>query len=119
MKNTLLMVLLFLSILFGVNGQQVTKEKDIQVSNYEEVLSEIEYPQICREKGIEGKVIVLLEIDEEGNIIYQKFISYSSVDLMIAVEKSLQKFRFKPAMNETGQTIASRITMPVKFKLTI
>ena len=118
MKKTLLM-LLSLALIISTYAQPLPSAKDVEVTNYKEVLSQIVYPQICKEKGIEGKVIVSLEIDEQGNVISHEFVSFPCSDLKEVVYNSLAKFNFNPAVNDNGQTIKSRITMPVNFELTI
>lgn len=118
MKRTL-SLLLMLGVFASLVAQPIPFEKDIEVLNYKEVLSQIEYPQVCKEKGIEGKVIVSLEIDKRGNIVNHEFVSFPCTDLRDAVKNSLSKFSFTPAINSNGQAITSRITMPVKFELTI
>lgn len=118
MKKTLMMLLSF-TLIICVYGQPLSSAKVVEVTNYEEVLSQIVYPQVCKEKGIEGKVIVSLEIDEQGNVVSHEFISSPCSDLKEVVYNSLAKFNFSPAVNDSGQTIKSRITMPVNFELTI
>ena len=118
MKKTLLMLLSVCFILI-VNGQPLSTAKVAEVTNYKEVLSQIEYPQVCKEKGIEGKVIVSLKVDADGNLVSHEFITYPCSDLKGVVTEALPKLKFSPAINQHGDAVAGRITMPINFKLTI
>ena len=118
MKKLLVMLLSF-TLVVCVYGHPLSSSKVVEVTNYKEVLSQIEYPQVCKEKGIQGKVIVSLEIDKQGRLVGYEFISSPCCDLQDAVKKALPKLRFNPAVDDHGQAIISRITMPVKFELTI
>ena len=118
MKKTLLVLLSF-TFLISAYGQPLSSAKVVEVTNYKEVLSQIVYPQVCKEKGIEGKVIVSLEVDERGKVVSHDFISFPCTDLRDVVKNALPEFNFNPAINDSGQKITSRITMPVKFELTI
>jgi len=114
----LIMTVLSAYLVLTVYAQNTSSEV-VEVTNYREVVSKIEYPRVCKEKGIEGKVIVSLEIDENGNLISHEFIKYPCSDLKEVVQNALPKLKFKPAFNVHGQAVASKITMPVNFKLTI
>lgn len=87
--------------------------------NYKQILSQIEYPQVCREKGIEGKVIVMLRISAQGDILEYDFKSAPCSDLQDAVEASLPGMKFKPATDENGRAVDGILALPVNFKLTI
>lgn len=118
MKKTLLM-LLSLSLILCAYGQPLSSAKVVEVTNYKEVLSQIEYPQTSKENGIEGKVVVSLTIDERGNLVSHEFISYPCSHLKEVVQKAIPKLKFNAAVNDYGQAVTSRITMPVNFELTI
>lgn len=90
-----------------------------KIKNYKEVVSKIEYPQISKEQGIEGKVIVSINIDEVGNIKDYKFLSSPCKNLTNAVEKSIKNLQFSPAKDTNGNPIAGKVVLPVDFKLTI
>lgn len=115
----LVSILLSLTIVTFVFGQPLSSAKAVEVTNYEQVVSEITYPKACKEKGIEGTVIVSLEIDKKGKIVNHEFISLPSVEFKDVVTESLSKFEFDVAIGEDGQSMSSRITMPIKFILTI
>lgn len=93
--------------------------KEVKVTNYQTVLSNIEYPQVCRKEGIEGKVIVNLTIDSAGEITSSEFVSFPCTDLKEAVKNSLSQLEFQPARNSKGEAIEGKFILPVNFKLTL
>ncbi|MEM6814389.1 MAG: TonB family protein [Bacteroidota bacterium] len=115
------MVMMILSIYFALNvyAQENISAKVVEVTNYKEVVSKIQYPKYCKEQGIEGKVIVSLKIDQSGNLISHEFVSFPCVDMKEVVKNALSGFTFNPAVNQHGQTVASQITLPITFELSI
>lgn len=118
MKKTLLMLTATCFILFA-SANTLTTAKEARVANYKEVLSKIEYPQVCKEKGIEGKVIVSLRIDSNGKMMSHEFLTYPCDDLKVAVAEALSELKFIPAVNQHGEAVTGKVILPVNFKLTI
>ena len=112
---TLIMVVAFTLTL---NAQNELGEGP-KATNYKEVLKEIEYPKVCREKGIEGRVVVALEINKEGKVMGYEFLASPCSDLRVAVESSLSKLIFQPATDVNGKAVDGKITLPVNFQLSI
>lgn len=84
--------------------------------------SEIKYPEMAREKGIEDKIYVVLQLDEEGNIVHMRFLKAVSPLLAITTARVLVKFsRILP--NEfnygenTKQPKSVELILPVRFQL--
>ncbi len=117
MRKTLFLLLTMTFLC--VYSQPLSSAKDVEVTNYQEVISQIEYPQVSKENGIEGIVIVSLEIDSRGDLVDHEFISYPCTSLKEVVQESLEKLTFSPAVDDAGKAITTRITMPVKFELSI
>ena len=118
MKKISLMLLSVCLTVFA-NGQPLSSAKAAEVTNYKEVLSQINYPRACMRKGIEGRVIVSLKVDAKGNLMGHEFISYPCKDLKEAVTDALPKLKFNPAINQHGNAVAGRITIPITFRLAI
>ena len=79
------------------------------------------YPEKARQAGIEGTVVLSIEILENGRAgevsIYQ---SSGSELLDDAAAAAVQRWRFVPAkVRGSGQSIACQTTMPVVFKLNV
>ncbi len=117
-KQILSLVMIFFVVGVMANGGEKKAESPKSI-NYKEVLSKIEYPRVCKEKGIEGKVIVTVKVDTEGKVINHEFESYPCTDLRDAVKNILPELRFTPATNEKGEAVVGKIAVPVNFKLTI
>ena len=119
MKKHLLVLTLALFV-FGVqanNGKG--KAENPKPTNYKEVISQIEYPKVSKEKGIEGTVIVTLKIDADGNVINHEFEDYPCTDLRDAVKGVINDLKFTPAKDVDGKAVVGKIAVPVSFKLTI
>ncbi|WP_420315763.1 TonB family protein [Ekhidna sp.] len=88
-------------------------------TNYKEIISNIEYPESSKAKGIEGQVLVMLKIDKAGKVINHRFEDYPCTDLRDAVKDILKDLKFEPAKNSKGESVVGFIAVPVNFKLTI
>ena len=95
------------------------KAKQVKVTNYKDVVSEIEYPLVCKQKGIEGRVIVSLTVDANGDILESEFLAFPCDDLKEAVTDVLPDLKFNPARDENGKAIKGKFILPVNFKLDI
>lgn len=114
------LITLALSMVFAVASYATNGEAESpKATNYKQILEEIEYPQVCREKGIEGKVIVMLNLDQYGAITSHEFKKSPCSDMEEAVEKVLPNMSFKPATDENGENIAGKIALPINFKLSL
>lgn len=114
--------LLILTMVLGMLAVQASENGEAsapKAKNYKEVISKVEYPRVCKEKGIEGKVIVMLKIDVEGKVISHEFISYPCDDLKDAVQVVLNDLEFVPAKNKDGMAITGSVALPINFRLTI
>ena len=116
--TTLMMTICALAVIANGFGNKGEGESPKPV-NYKEVISKIEYPKVCREKGIEGKVIVELKVDENGKVVNHKFESYPCSDLKKVVKDILPELQFKPATDSEGNAVEGRVTLPVNFQLDI
>ena len=120
MKNftiTTLVALLFVTTAFA--SDPTVAVVSAKATNLQEVISGIVYPPSLRETGVEGKVIVVLKINNEGKTIETKYTSYTSIQLKEAVEVALEDLEFTPARNSDGEAIATSIRIPINFELTI
>ncbi|SMD10044.1 energy transducer TonB [Sporomusa malonica] len=77
------------------------------------------YPEPARQAGIEGTVVLRIEILENGRAGQVSIYKSSGSGLLdAAAVAAVQHWRFVPAkMQGTGQSIACQTTMPVVFKL--
>lgn len=78
---------------------------------------EPEYPRLAKMTGVEGVVVLLILIDESGNIEEIEVVkSLGNTGCDEAAVKAVEQWHFAPAMRQ-GQPIAARVTLPVLFNL--
>ncbi|MEL6592497.1 MAG: energy transducer TonB, partial [Bacteroidota bacterium] len=76
----------------------------------------IGYPQIARDAGIEGNVVVRVLVDKRGNYDKHKIITQVHPILTKAVEEHISKLQFTPAI-QGGKPIKFWVNIPFNFKL--
>jgi len=76
------------------------------------------YPPSARRAGQEGRVVLLLQISETGDVVDASVAQSSGFPLLdnAAVKQALARWHFKPAMRG-GKAVASAIRFAVVFKL--
>jgi protein TonB len=74
------------------------------------------YPMMARRLGREGKVVLKLTIDEEGNLLDIKVIDKAGYGFTEAAVEAVKKSTFLPAKKD-GKRIASRALLPIRFQL--
>lgn len=74
-----------------------------------------EYPELARQAGIEGRVILKALIDEKGNVTRVSVLQGDDIFKESAVA-AMYKMRFKPAINGS-KPIKVWITIPFNFQL--
>lgn len=87
--------------------------------NLEEIVKTIEYPTATKAMAVEGKVLMLVNIDAEGNVVGKTALSYPCSKLKAEVEKALEGLKFEPARDKDGLAVASSVRLPIDFELTI
>lgn len=89
-----------------------------RVSRLPILLDEIKapYPPGARKEGIEGQVILLMTIDDQGKVAEVKTISGPGHGLDEAALKAASQFRFKPAMLN-GAAVATSIRYVYSFEI--
>ena len=77
----------------------------------------VTYPRIARKKGLEGKVLIEVWLDEQGNQIKQLLLESSGHRVLDERALStIKKWRFSNQL-EQGQAIAHRVQIPINFQL--
>jgi protein TonB len=75
------------------------------------------YPPRAYQQGVEGTVILIIDVDANGNVTNVSVEKSSrNRDLDRAAMDAARKWRFNPAM-KSGQKAAGRVRVPVDFKL--
>ena len=94
----------------------VLLEKEPEPVNMEKFRALVGYPTMAKEAEIEGKVILRVLVDEEGNYRRHILIRDPHPILSKAVEKKLPKLKFTPAIKDK-QPFMAWTTIPYSFKL--
>lgn len=91
-------------------------EKD-PACDLEKLQQKIQYPDIARRAGIEGKVIVRVLVDKSGKV-KKTLIDYSDSELLNdAAMKAIREYgTFTPGI-QNGQPITCWVSIPVQFRL--
>ena len=91
-------------------------EEEPKPINMGDIQKAIGYPQIARDAGIEGNVVVRVLVDEAGRYNRHKIINQVHPVLTKSVEEHVGKLRFTPAI-QGGKPIKFWVNIPFNFKL--
>ncbi|MBW2526607.1 MAG: TonB family protein, partial [Deltaproteobacteria bacterium] len=76
-----------------------------------------EYPAEAKAAGIEGEVILKLDIDEDGNVTRQEIHVPGGHGFDEAAQEAAKKLKFSPARRANGNPFAARILYRYEFVL--
>ncbi len=76
----------------------------------------LQYPDIARNGGIDGRVVVSAIIDERGRAENLQIASSPSEMLSYAAIEAVRESRFRPARRQ-GRAVKVRLTIPIDFEL--
>lgn len=74
------------------------------------------YPWVAEKAGIEGTVILEVDIDETGKVIDARVIKSAGFGFDEAAIEAIKKSRFSPALRY-GKPVSIRVRLPIKFEL--
>ncbi|MEO0585855.1 MAG: energy transducer TonB [Bacteroidota bacterium] len=97
-------------------NQFIFAEEEPSPINMADVQKLIGYPQIARDAGIQGSVVVRVLVGKKGQYKKHKIINQVHPILSKAVEKEIGKLRFSPAI-QGGKPIEFWVNIPFNFKL--
>lgn len=76
----------------------------------------LEYPELARRAGIEGRVILQFIVDVEGNVINPTVVRGAGAGLDQAALDAISQMRFNPGM-QRGRAVPVQMTQPIIFRL--
>ncbi|RMG20524.1 MAG: energy transducer TonB [Bacteroidetes bacterium] len=83
--------------------------------NLKDIYQELGYPQAAYEAGIEGKVVVKVLIDEQGQYVQHELLEEGHALLATEVAKHLPKLQFEAAQKD-GKPVQAWVSIPFVFK---
>lgn len=84
--------------------------------NRESLRSKIQYPEILKAKGVEGKVVVRVRVDTKGNTTHCLIMRNPHNGLTEVVVAHILELRWKPG-EIYGERVNCWVTLPFDFKL--
>ncbi|MEO0472547.1 MAG: TonB family protein [Bacteroidota bacterium] len=96
-------------------ASELVQSSDSLVS-LREVLSDVQYPELARNAGIEGEVVLRIETDEDGH--YAGFAEVASPSALLAeaVAEAFMELENNPTVID-GIAAASHVNIRIGFKL--
>jgi TonB family protein len=120
LSNLLSIVLSSAIILLACNALAFAQEKldkfPLPEGGLNTLKANVVYPKAAKDKGIEGKVIVVFTVDVNGNVIKADVRKPVHKDLDAAAIEAVKKTKFTPAEKD-GRRVQTEICIPIKFKL--
>ena len=90
----------------------------VPIGGFKAIQQHLVYPEIARKAGIEGKVVVLIQISEKGKVVKTKIEeSLGPNGCDEAAVNALKSVEWKPAM-QRDLPVAVWVAVPVDFRLT-
>jgi len=86
------------------------------IGGLQEIQKKIQYPEIAKRAGVEGKVFVRAFVDEEGNVVNAEIVKGIGGGCDEAALDAILKTKFSPG-KQRGKPIKVQVTVPVLFKL--
>ena len=84
---------------------------------YDWLKKNLKYPEVCREKGIQGRVVARLCVDRDGSIAEVKILRSPDPALSKEVERvAMMMPKWEPA-RQGNKFVCSMVNLPVMFKL--
>lgn len=83
--------------------------------NVNTVRSSIEYPEVFRNNGIGGTVLVKIQLDENGEYMQHTVVSSPYQVLTDLIESKVKMLKFEPA-TQGGKPVKSWVVVPFHFR---
>jgi TonB family protein len=93
----------------------VLLQEQPRVLNMDTLRRLVKYPEAAKEKGIAGKVVVQVKIDERGRYLEHKVVRDPDPLLTAALTRWLHVLRFTPARKMSGELTPCWVNIPFYF----
>lgn len=92
-------------------------EPPVPIGGFAAIQRNLVYPEIARKAGVEGRVIVHVQIDEKGNVVRTKILqSLGNNGCDEAAVAAIKSVKWKPA-KQRDRAVKVWVSIPVVFKL--
>jgi protein TonB len=81
------------------------------------LMQNVEYPEMARRAGIQGRVTVLAYVNENGDVAKAEVLKGIGVGCDEAALGAIKKAKFIPG-KQRGRSVKTRISIPIDFRLT-
>ena len=117
MKNLIIILIALSSVAFAQSpATYVHLKEEAKPLNLKKVTDKIEYPNSLAADGEEGKVLLRVLVDAEGNYSKHQIVKSDNPQFTASVERVLNQLKFTPAQQH-GKAVTSWVFIPVKFRL--
>ncbi len=113
-KCVQLLLILTASYTAGAQTEGSSKPK---VLNLQEVINARVFPKRLKEAPKEGKVVMDIWLNREGQILKYKAIIAENPDLQAFIEDRVPLLEFAPARDVHGVAIYSKVRLPFEFSM--
>ncbi|MBS4035402.1 MAG: energy transducer TonB [Ignavibacterium sp.] len=86
------------------------------IGGLEALTSKLYYSEIAKRTGIEGKVVVTIIVDKEGNVVDAQIVKSLHSDLDQIALKAVRELKFHPGI-QNGKPVKVQVSIPIQFKL--
>lgn len=80
------------------------------------IQEKITYPEIAKRAGLQGKVLIVAFIDEDGNVTHTKVVKGLGGGIDEMASDAVRKTKFNPGI-QNGKPVKVQVTIPIVFKL--
>lgn len=91
--------------------------QSLEPLNYQHVLKSISYDARALEAGVEGTVLMMIQVDENGHYFDHKVLEEGHPILVQAVEERIHQLEF-PKPEYQGESVSALVMVPFRFRLT-
>lgn len=92
------------------------EEDPVLIGGLASLQSKIQYPEMARKAGIEGRVIVQFVVNENGNVVDPVVLSAPHKLLATEALRVIRLAKFKPG-RQRNRTVKVRMAMPITFRM--
>ncbi len=86
------------------------------IGGMESIMSRLEYPEIAKRAGVQGRVYVLAFVNERGEVVRAEVQKGIGAGCDEEAVKAVLGAKFKPGM-QRGKPVKVRVSIPIRFQL--